>query len=61
VHYYKRPFEVNVEETRQMAMVTPPDRAGFEKYRTLYDDEMVSNLPYNIFQIMLRPLCSRLA
>jgi 16S rRNA A1518/A1519 N6-dimethyltransferase RsmA/KsgA/DIM1 with predicted DNA glycosylase/AP lyase activity len=61
VHYYKHPFEVNLEETRQMAMVTPSDIAGFEKYRTLYDDKMVSNLPYNTFQIMLRLLWSRLA
>jgi len=49
-----------LEETRQMVMVTPPDIAGFEKYRTMYDDKMVSNLPYNTFP-MLRLLRSRLA
>jgi 16S rRNA A1518/A1519 N6-dimethyltransferase RsmA/KsgA/DIM1 with predicted DNA glycosylase/AP lyase activity len=60
VLYNKHPFEVNLEETRQMVKVTPPDIAGFEKHRTLYDDKMVSNLPYNTFPI-LRLLWSRLA
>jgi hypothetical protein len=60
VLYYKQPFEVNLEETRQMAMVTPPDIAGFEKYRTLYDDRTVSNIPYNTFPT-LRLTRSRLA
>jgi 16S rRNA A1518/A1519 N6-dimethyltransferase RsmA/KsgA/DIM1 with predicted DNA glycosylase/AP lyase activity len=60
VLYNKHPFEVNLEETMQMVKVTPPDIAGFEKYRILYDDKMVSNLPYNTFPI-LRLLWSRLA
>ncbi|KDR17913.1 hypothetical protein L798_08220 [Zootermopsis nevadensis] len=37
VEYHKYPLEVQLDETRQTAMVTPPDTAGFLKYKTLHD------------------------
>jgi hypothetical protein len=41
--YYKHPIEVKLDETRQMAMVTPPDIAGLGKHTTLQDYRTVSN------------------
>jgi hypothetical protein len=38
--HYKYPIEVHVDETRQMAMVTPPHTW---KYRTLHDYNTVSS------------------
>jgi hypothetical protein len=43
--YYNHPIEVSLDETRQMATVSPPDIVGFVKYSTLYDYKTVRNPP----------------